>query len=570
MRLLNSLTTLLFVCATAISAFSQVTLSDVPPGRVAVAGFKLSQPEKITITGTAGVFAKDWQPVACYGWILNSETREVVWRMGDKFIKEDFDFGKIDIDDVASLQKGTYELYFTAAYAQRNDDQPWTTSIKNNINYVFSTNRWDRQVQQEMTISLAGKNITPVNFRDLIRKKTEGAVVSIQRPDHNVNAKVGFSLAAETNLKIYGIGEARRDEDFDFAWITDIDKGKRVWEMTYDNSDFAGGADKNISIDTKITLPAGNYMATFVTDDSHGYNDWNMMPPDDPQFSGITIWADPADQKNVVPFKAPEQLKPVLAITKVGDDDFFTKGLTVKSAVDVRVLCLGEEASSSNMADGGWIINAVTREMVWDFNREHTVHAGGADKNRMFDGTVHLEKGDYLIYYSSDDSHSYGQWNSGPPYEQDFWGITVWAKRKEDIAKLASFDPDQYKNSSIVAEIVQVRDDEDRYKTFKLNQDTRLRVVAIGEGSDGDMDDYGWIEDTSTGRTVWEMTYRSTTHAGGANKNRMFNDIIILPKGDYRLHYQTDGSHSYRDWNASPPNDQEQYGISVFKTSVNE
>jgi len=570
MRLVNFVTMFLLVCATAIPVLSQVTLSDVPPGRVAVAGFTLSQPEKITITGKAGIFAKDWQPVAYYGWILNSETREVVWRMGDKFIKEDFDFGKIDIDDAASLQKGTYELYFTAAYAQRNDDQPWTTSVKNNINYVFSTNRWDREVQQEMNISLSGKNLTPVNFRDLIRKQTEGSIVSIQRPEHNVNAKVGFSLAAETNLKIYGIGEARRDEDFDFAWITDIDKGKRVWEMTYDNSSFAGGADKNILVDKKITLPAGNYMVTFVTDDSHAYNDWNMMPPDDPQFSGITIWADPADKKNVVPFKAPEQLKPVVAITKVGDDDFFTKGLTVKSAVDVRVLCLGEEESSSNMADAGWIINAVTREMVWDFNRERTVHAGGADKNRMFDGTVHLEKGDYLIYYSSDDSHSYGQWNSGPPYEQDFWGITVWAKRKEDIAKLVSFDPDQYKNSSIVAEIVQVRDDEDRYKTFKLNQDTRLRIVAIGEGSNGDMDDYGWIEDTSTGRTVWEMTYRSTTHAGGANKNRMFNDIIILPKGDYKLHYQTDSSHSYRDWNASPPNDQEQYGISVFKTSVNE
>lgn len=205
MRLLTFLTMLLLVCATAVPVFSQVKLSDVPPGRVAVAGFTLSQPEKITITGKAGIFAKDWQPVAYYGWILNSETREVVWRMGDKFIREDFDFGKIDIDDAASLQKGTYELYFTAAYAQRNDDQPWTTSVKNNINYVFSTNRWDREVQQEMNISLAGKNITPVNFRDLIRKQTEGSIVSIQRPEHNVNAVKYFG--ASLNMRLVFIGK---------------------------------------------------------------------------------------------------------------------------------------------------------------------------------------------------------------------------------------------------------------------------------------------------------------------------------------------------------------------------
>ncbi|MFN8333898.1 MAG: hypothetical protein U0U09_02150 [Cyclobacteriaceae bacterium] len=570
MRPVKSLIALLLTCTAAMSAFAQITLGDVPPGRVAIAAFTVDQPEKITIKGTAGLFAKDWQPVAYYAWILNSETREVIWRMGDKFLKEDLDFGKFDIDDEASLKKGSYELYFTAAYAQRNDDQPWTTSVKNNINYVFSSHRWDRSIQQDMNITLTGKNLVPASFRDIIRKKTEDAVVSIQRPEHNANAKVGFSLAAETTLKVYAIGEARKDENFDFAWITDLDKGKRVWEMTYANSEFAGGADKNILVDTKITLPAGNYLVSYVTDDSHAYNDWNMMPPDDPQFSGITLWADAATKKNVVPFKAPEQLKPVVAITRVGDDDFFTKGLTVKSAVDVRILCIGEESSSSSMADGGWIINAATREMVWDFNRGRTTHAGGAEKNRMFDGTVHLDKGDYLVYYSSDESHSYGQWNSGPPYEQDYWGITVWATRKEDLAKLSTFDPEQYKNTSILAEIVQVRDDEDRFKTFKLSQDTRVRILAIGEGSDGDMDDYGWIENTDTGRTVWEMTYRSTTHAGGASKNRMFNDIIILPKGEYRLHYQTDSSHSYRDWNASPPNDQEQYGISIFKATINE
>jgi hypothetical protein len=565
MRILKSVFFNLLLSASLTPAFSQITLSDVPPGRVAIAAFTLGQPEKIKIAGTAGIFMKDWQAIAYYGWILNSETREVVWRMGDKLLKEDFDLGEIEVSDEVSLAKGTYEFYFTAAHAQRNNNEAWTSNVKNNIDYIFgSGNKWDRGIQEDMTLTLSGQNVVAANFRDILRAKTADAVVSILRPDANSNTKVGFSLSAETSLRIYAIGEARKDEIFDFAWIYDLDKGKRVWEMTYQTAEFAGGADKNILVDAKIKLPAGNYLVSYVMDDSHDYNDWNMMPPDDPQFSGITIWADAADKNNVIPFKAPEQIKPVLEITKVGDDDFFTKGISVKSAVDVRVLCVGE-VSSSETVDGGWIINAATREVVWDFKRQHTKHAGGDKKNQLFDGVIRLEKGDYIVYYASDDSHSYGHWNSSPPYEQDYWGITLWTTKKEDLVKVASFNPSQYKNSNTVAEILHVRDDEDRFQTFTLTRDTRLRVIALGEGSDDDMNDFGWIENTASGRTVWDMTYRSTTHGGGASKNRLFNDIIILPKGEYKVHYQTDGSHAYRDWNDSPPADQEKYGISIYK-----
>lgn len=565
MRIVKSLFYMIVLTGTTLPVFSQITLSDVPPGRVAIAAFTLGQSEKIKISGTAGIFMKDWQAIAYYGWILNSETREVVWRMGDKLLKDDFDLGEIDVNDETSLSKGTYELYFTAAYAQRNNNQLWTSNVKNNINYIFGIgNKWDREVQKDMTLTLSGQHVTAVSFRDAFRSKTTGAVLSIQRPNHNSSTKAGFALSAETTLKLYAIGEGRKDEIFDFAWIYDLDKGKRVWEMTYQTAEFAGGADKNILVDAKIKLPAGNYLVTYVTDDSHGYNDWNMMPPDDPQFSGITIWADDADKMNVIPFKAPEQLKPVVAITKVGNDDLLTKGISVKSDVDLRVLCMGEE-SSSEMVDGGWIINAVTREVVWDFNRQQTKHAGGAKKNQLYDGTIHLKKGDYLVYYASDDSHSFGRWNSGPPYEQEQWGITLWTIKKEDLAKVSTFNPSEYKSPNTIAEIIQVRDDEDRSQRFTLTHDTRLRVIALGEGSDGDMDDFGWIENTATGRTVWEMSYRNTIHAGGASKNRLFSDIIILPKGEYKVYYRTDGSHAYRDWNDSPPSDQEKYGISIYR-----
>jgi hypothetical protein len=61
------------------------------------------------------------------------------------------------------------------------------------------------------------------------------------------------------------------------------------------------------------------------------------------------------------------------------------------------------------------------------------------------------------------------------------------------------------------------------------------------------------------------MTYRKTQHAGGARKNRLFSGTIVLEKGEYDVHYVTDDSHSYMDWNATPPDDQESYGITLIK-----
>ena len=104
-------------------------------------------------------------------------------------------------------------------------------------------------------------------------------------------------------------------------------------------------------------------------------------------------------------------------------------------------------------------------------------------------------------------------------------------------------------------------------KRFTLDSAAGVRVYAIGEGTGGDMSDYAWIEDTKTGRRVWEMTYRTTEHAGGATKNRKFDGVIKLPAGDYLVHFETDGSHAFGDWNAAAPFEPEAWGVTLFRAS---
>ena len=62
------------------------------------------------------------------------------------------------------------------------------------------------------------------------------------------------------------------------------------------------------------------------------------------------------------------------------------------------------------------------------------------------------------------------------------------------------------------------------------------------------------------------MTYDETRWAGGAKKNRKVDEVIHLPAGKYLLFYNTDGSHSFNDWNADPPDDPIHYGITLYKT----
>ncbi len=77
------------------------------------------------------------------------------------------------------------------------------------------------------------------------------------------------------------------------------------------------------------------------------------------------------------------------------------------------------------MVDYGWIENA-RGDTIWSSSKySDSYFAGGAVKNRMQLGWVNLEKGSYTLHYVTDDSHSYGMWNSTPPNLLSLYGIAI-------------------------------------------------------------------------------------------------------------------------------------------------
>jgi hypothetical protein len=190
--------------------------------------------------------------------------------------------------------------------------------------------------------------------------------------------------------------------------------------------------------------------------------------------------------------------------------------------------------------------------------------AGGASKNRMVDKVLHLPKGDYIAYYQTDGSHSYDDWNADPPFDPEHWGLTITGAGNDfDPSVVSPFNEESERG--VIAQLVRVRDDEHLHKRFSISSRANVRVYAIGESDGDEMADYGWIENAETGERVWEMEYDHTSWAGGARKNRVFDKTITLDKGDYELHYRTDGSHAFNDWNDDPPDDRTHWGISVYR-----
>ena len=251
---------------------------------------------------------------------------------------------------------------------------------------------------------------------------------------------------------------------------------------------------------------------------------------------------------------------PIVSLTRIGDDEQVSEGFTLTRAADLRVLALGE-GGDDRMFDHGWIVNADTREAVWTMSLDETRHAGGGRSNRMKTDIVSMAAGSYVVHFISDGNTSYeDRWaGNSPPTHEQFWGITVMPAG-DDLRPGTVTD---YEAPEALVQITRVRDNATHFRTFRLQQRTRLRVYAIGEiTGPGSRYDYGYIVDARTGSRVWQMEYSQTEWAGGRDSDRVVNTVITLPAGNYTLHYESDGSHSYRDFEGF---DRDAWGITLYE-----
>lgn len=597
----------LTVCLAAVSpAIAQgpalVDLRDFSPRELKMGSFTLDAARTVTVQA-AGAEDRDrdpwngwdawdrdrrWERLDYWpgeAWVLDARTREVVWALREADTDERR--GVHTFDGAVRLPAGTYEAYYASypgtsyhVWHGEDDDKGFVETLTETIaslfdggprlgrRYGYGGTFVENGAFRDFRLTIRGNGRT--GDREAIARAhaafTAGAFVSMTGLGDEAYAQQGFRLTRPAEVEVYAVGEARRDEGYDYGWILNADTRETVWTMDGYTSEWAGGSDKNRVVRRTLSLPAGRYAAFFVTDDSHSPDAWNAVPAADPAYWGLTLrTANPAavalfDYEHVPAADA------FVSLTRVRDDALEARGFTLARRTDVRVYALGEGDSRDRaFHDYGWIVDADTRETVWDMREERTQHAGGAQKNRVFDGVVTLDAGDYIAYYLTDDSHAYREWNTAPPVGGEYWGLTLMASGGKD--RIRTFAERERENPNAIAQITRVRDGERERQRFTLDRATAVRIYALGEGDDDEMYDYGWIENAETERAVWEMTYRTTERAGGAKKNRIADVTLTLPAGEYDLRYRTDGSHAFGDWNAAPPDDPLHWGITVYRAT---
>jgi hypothetical protein len=575
---MRQLTTLLMLCLAGFwhSLYGQETIlsdiRDVSPEEIIVEGFSLDRDQEVKIEAVAFRPGRRHYFMFTQSWILNSQTREVVWDMSEADSKKR---GRnlIEFNLALQLPKGTYEVYYaTFPYYTYKHDR-WGNYFGRFFDEIFKDEDAEdlyAEFRDELksfyiTVRGSGKRYAEAEVQQLHDAYNQTAIISLTALRDDVYERRGLSLEKPMELQVYAIGEARNDGTFDYGWIMNAQTREIVWKMTYRDSEHAGGAEKNCMVNELISLPAGKYVVFVVTDDSHSYDKWNSAPPYDPMFWGLTIRVkDPAMKQyvKVYDYEDLPEKNVIVKLNRLRDSEFASKGFSLKKPMSLRIYALGE-GRDGDMFDYGWIVDAQSHKKIWEMDYHDTEHGGGDQKNRLFDGVVKFERGDYIVYFVTDDSHSYWDWNSSPPYDQEGWGITILAADEQfDPNSVADYEPQ--KDGTILAQLVRIRDGEHERERFTLERDRDVRIYAIGEGKDGNMYDYGWIEDANTRKVVWEMTYRQTEHAGGASKNRLFDDVIRLKKGEYFVYYETDDSHSFNDWNDSPPYDPVNWGITIY------
>lgn len=441
-----------------------------------------------------------------------------------------------------------------------------------------------------LVLSLAGP---PPGFRIPLGAAPVSAEPLLRLQDYEPDELqvLGVEIPRKARVTIEAVGSRTSwsDDWVASAWLLDAATRRVVWsqEDSRATRDRSGRSFRRTQ--DEIDLPAGRYELyawagsswSFggvrlciagledLADLLHGRRRWHDRGNREVRRIARDCWveisSDDLGKRDVREFDPTGEIPgALLRATRLGDEAWVQAGLTVERPVDLRVIAFAElPPGRRDPADGGWIVNAATRARVWGTVRRGSDHAGGAEKNRLYDDLVHLDPGRYVLCFGTDGSHAWGTWNATPPHDPMNWGVTIVPAKAADAA--AVHVDTSYRRGEPLLDLTQAGDEDALERRFRLDRAADLQVYALGEWDEhrDEFADRGWIEKAGDGEVVWEMTHRNTRHAGGAEKNRLFDGVVHLDAGEYVALYETDDSHSYEDWNADAPFDREAWGLAI-------
>lgn len=552
---------------------------------------EVTQPLRLRIQAT-GAYADERSPggepaLAAYAWVARHSDETPVWSMTDAALTQG-DHQLAVADEVVDLAPGTYDVYFTAlGPSPGRQGGDWT----------------DAEEEWQVVLTYADESIGTG-----LRVDTDAPPVP--QPDRliwtsapmesDARLEYLFNVDRPVDVHVEALGELTADQRYDYGWIERATTGQRVWEMRYEETTPVGGWAANRRYEATHTLEPGVYRAVFLTDGGHAYDDWRANPPYALHAWGLTLTAPDAGALAAVQTFDPWSLRePLVSIREVPNNTLRTATLTLTEPTTLIVYALGELTSEGKLYDYGVIENAETGNTVWSMSYDASKPAGGDDKNRAQVAFVRLMPGTYTARFQTDGSHAFGDFGSDAPDVPRRWGLTIFPLNADGVQEgtvAVEYAPDQrpvevrdgaapevpappappavtavpesappVEPSQVIVQASRLGNESRITEAFELDERTQVRILAVGEITESDAYDYGWITSEATGERVWEMMRANTEPAGGDDSNRRFDGLLTLPAGRYTVHFRTDMSHAFDDFGSAAPADPNAWGITVAR-----
>ena len=274
----------------------------------------------------------------------------------------------------------------------------------------------------------------------------------------------------------------------------------------------------------------------------------------------------------------------VAEIKNLRSGDLESIGFTLNKGADIDINVVGIKVPRNrSMLAYAWIIDSDTRELVWELESRRTKSYMKNSLLRKKSTVEYLKAGSYELYYSVPNREHWG-WGS---FNGDFFdelsnlfdGDNDRRLRKRDIREcyvkltsdeLQAADIERFEidggHAGALIKHTQLGDSEFIKTGFMLSKSGKLRIYSLIEqpGKNEPPNPNSRIINMETRERVWEIDKWDTEYAGATEKNQLFNDEVKFEKGKYVLYVVTDGSHSYEEFNASPPYDPINWGITIL------
>ena len=416
------------VCAVIIRLFygpppprGAIIFSDLGIRDLRQQAFQVSGPLNIVINAVGSVDQRQGaNGLAAYAWITDSATGKMVWIMNSSNVVLDGSLATVTGEELV-LETGTYLLNYSS-FGQLHD-HPWSSPRKDRRKWqVVLYSPGDQSALRPITRPLT------INSDDQVWEAT--SLRGEERREYL------FEVQRSTEFEIYAIGQLGalgETQPVDYSRIENAVNGQIVWQLTQENSDWAGGIQENRIFHDRFSIPPGIYRAASVTNEKHHFNDWMGNPPYDPNGWGLRLHV--SDSESVFQFDPWIHREPIIAFSQVGDDELHEQTFTITAPTAVVLYSLGEITDPNNKYDFAYLEQRDSSEefvLLWEMTHGASVHAGGARKNRKEVEFHRLDPGVYRLTYESDGSHSYEYWNSAEPTYPERWGVAMFSVQNQN------------------------------------------------------------------------------------------------------------------------------------------